>query len=170
MQTNELALDIAMKLPDVLWQMDYQTKYIHSRFNDDFATMDEEHYYLRVVLEVPLSYEPTSFVWGIWVEVTKDVHDQYLAAFQESAESLPALTGTIANDIPFYPEAFGQEVSIAFHNETRPNVIVLDKETSLGKDQSQGLTLERHQALDQALFGPLDEGEEDEEDFEENPR
>ncbi len=160
---DELCRNIQMKLPDCLWQLDYRERYLAGRYNEDFATDQRDgKTYLFGVAEVPLQYEEAgAFTWGIWVEVSREDHDKYLAHFQQDAVEGLQVEGRIANDIPGYEDAFGAKVVMTLHAGRRPEVTVT--EGSLAEDQKAGLTLDAHRELDAILFGD----DEEEGDFDE---
>ena len=163
-EINELCRDIQMKLPDEIWMLDSLERYRRGAVHtDDFARMDGRTY-LFGVIEVPLAYEAgASFTWGCWIEVDRCLHDAYLEAFQSPAADRLTGEGRLANDIPGYEDAAGVRILVTFSSERRP-AFVLDADNALGLDQKNGLSLEKHQALDDILFGDdeYDEYEENE--------
>lgn len=159
----ELCRDIQMKLPDCLWALDEKTRYVKGRYNKDFAAYEEDSFFVFGVVEVPLKDEDDVFTWGLWVQVHKNVHDRMLDEFQTKEALGRHYQGYIANEVPFYPDAFGALVDIYTFENRRPEIIVQDG--SLAVDQKEGLSRHRHKALDEELFG--DDEEDGAEDFEE---
>lgn len=157
---SELCRDIQMQLPDSLWRLDKLTRYQRGRFTEDFATFDESQYYLFGVIEVPLNYtDGETFTWGVWVEVSLDEHNQYLASFQTEKANDLVFVGKLANDIPGYPDALGTTVRMQCFRDRRPNITVLSG--SLADAQVTGLDEKAHRRLDNTLFGDDDDAEED---------
>lgn len=157
-ELSELCRDIQMKLPDAIWMLDSIERYRRDAVTtDDFARMDGRCYVFGVI-EVPLAYTEGSFTWGVWAEVDRSTHDAYLDAFQSEAADRLTGTGVLANEIPGYEDAEGARVEIAFSSERRP-IFTLERKTSLGADQADGLSESDHRTLDDILFGD----EEDEE-------
>lgn len=157
----ELCRDIQMKLPDVLWQLDYAGRYAAGKFNEDFASLDSGECFLFGVIEIPFLEEPGSFTWGVWAEVSREDHDAYLRDFQTARCEGRVIEGTLANDIPGYPEAFGSRASLTLHAGRRPEIRA--EEGMLAGVQQQGMTLAEHQRIDLELFpeGYADDDEEE---------
>lgn len=164
---SELCRDITMQLPDPLWALSEHERYKAGRSTKDFATWHDDEdgidrFYVFGALEVPLAYTPGDvFSWGLWIEVEESLHDAYYDAFQTTTAAELRGEGFIANDVPGYPDALGARVALVFHPDRRPTVTPL--EGSLQADFAAGLTEERHRALDDALFGDDEEGDENEE-------
>lgn len=153
---EELCRDIQMQLPDSLWRLDKLTRYQRGRYTEDFATFDESYYYIFGVVEVPLTYtQGETFTWGVWVQVTHDEHDQYLARFQTPEAENCVFTGTLANDIPGYPDALGASVRVQCRETRRPELTLLS--SSLAQAQQKGLDEAAHRRLDTILFGDDDD-------------
>ena len=161
LEEEELCRDIQMKLPDCLWQLDYVHRYAAGKFNEDFASLDTGEKFLFGVIEVPLTEEEGSFTWGVWAEVPPLAHDDYLLAFQSEMAEGRVIQGRLANEIPGSPDAFGARVELSLHADRRPEIRVL--EGSLAEQQTRGMNLAEHEALDRVLF-PDDEEEWDEEE------
>ncbi len=158
---EDLCRDIQMKLPDVLWMLDYTGRYRAGRFNEDFARLEDGRTYLFGVVEVPLNYtDEASFTWGVWAQVSPEDHDRYLNAFQTAEAEGLEIEGLLANDIPGYEGSEGLPVLLTTHADRRPSVTVLRGD--LAEDQREGLSLEDHVELDRILFG--DDEDEDEEE------
>ena len=158
---EDLCRDIQMKLPDVLWMLDYTGRYRAGRFNEDFARLEDGRTYLFGVVEVPLNYtDEASFTWGVWAQVSPEDHDRCLNAFQTAEAEGLEIEGLLANDIPGYEGSEGLPVLLTMHADRRPSVTVLKGD--LAEDQREGLSLEDHVELDRILFG--DDEDEDEEE------
>lgn len=37
------------------------------KLNSDLCVLDDEHYYIRATLEVPINETDDGFLWGVWV-------------------------------------------------------------------------------------------------------
>lgn len=145
---DELPGDVELHLPDAVWALPYLERYLRSRSNPDFCTLDESRYFIRCVLAIPYSYREGFFCWGVWVEVAKADHDAYLAHYQRDSAEVPPFAGQLANNIPSYSPTAGMAVTVELDDEHRP-LVKLDPASrhKLAREQKNGIDRERHEAL-----------------------
>ncbi|MEF9942732.1 MAG: DUF2199 domain-containing protein [Burkholderiaceae bacterium] len=145
---GELASDVELHLPDAVWSLPYLERYLRSRSNPDFCTLDDSRYFIRCVLPVPFSYQEGFFGWGIWVEVAKADHDAYLAHYQHGSVEVAPLAGTVANNLPSFSPTLGLPVTVTLDDEHRPFVqIDPSSRHKLAREQKKGIDRARHEAL-----------------------
>ena len=53
----------------------------------DTCVVDQEHFFLRGCLEVPVIGERDSFAWGVWVSLSKDHFTDFIACFNAPKRS-----------------------------------------------------------------------------------
>ena len=147
-EDSELASDVELHLPDAVWSLPYLERYLRSRSNPDFCTLDDERYFIRGVLPVAFNYQEGFFGWGIWVEVAKADHDAYLAHYQHDSAEVKPFAGILANNLPSYSPTLGIPVSVQLDDEHRPFVqIDPSSRHKLAREQKNGIDRARHEAL-----------------------
>ena len=121
---EDLCRDIQMKLPDVLWMLDYTGRYRAGRFNEDFARLEDGRTYLFGVVEVPLNYtDEASFTWGVWAQVSPEDHDRYLnASRRRTRKALKSKAPRQRH--PGLRSSEGTPVRLTTHADRRPSVTV----------------------------------------------
>lgn len=145
---EELPADVELHLPDAVWSLPYLERYLRSRSNPDFCTLDESRHFIRCVLALPFTYQEGFFAWGLWVEVAKADHDAYLAHYQHDAGEVAPFAATIANNLPGYSPTLGMAVTVKLDDEHRPFVtIAAGSRHKLARDQKNGIDRARHEAL-----------------------
>ena len=144
-----LPTDWGFALPDEVFAVGYIEKYGRARHNSDLCTLDESRFFVRALLPIPRHAQDEPFAWGIWTEVSKSDHDQYVAHFNVDASALPPFTGRIANSIPGYVETIGQTVIVQTGRaDKRPLLKCLDDSShALAVEQRQGISVQRHHDL-----------------------
>jgi hypothetical protein len=150
-------MQIAFAKPDAWFAIPPQERDKRVRINQDLATIDAEHGFVRGVLEIPVRGEPKSFGWGIWVRVDRDVFDQHAYAGREGYPAVPApASGHIATQLPGYPQTLGVPVIVqaSFDTTQRPTFIVTDTSHPLGIEQASGIYVER--ALEHLHAGEIE--------------
>lgn len=152
-----LPLDYAYGLPDEVFALSYLDRYRRSRSNADLCTLDESRFFIRCVLPVPFSDTDQKYVWGIWAEVTRDQHDQYVHGFYDDLSQAPAFSAKIANDLPRYPATNGLEVLVQFQSSDSRPALRFGAAAShpLAVEQRFGITRSRHHEILEAngFFG-----------------
>jgi hypothetical protein len=144
-----LPTDWGFKKPDDIQSLSYIDEYLRARSNIDLATLNESRYFIRGVLSLPFQHKDGYFGWGIWVEVSKENHDQYVANFFNDASNFPRFDGKIANALPGYLSTRGVLVSVQLGNSTqRPTFwIVPESSHELGREQEMGISAQRHHEM-----------------------
>lgn len=162
-ETHEgLPTDYGFRLPDEVHALSYLSRYQRSRSNNDLCTLDEHRHFIRGVISMPFLDQDDSFGWGVWVELAKDKHDEYLAGFNADLSTTPRFPGRIANTIPGYPDTMGMPVEVQFLTEgARPSFhFPTDAAHALALEQSHGITSKRHHDILRAT-GFFDKEDED---------
>jgi hypothetical protein len=139
--------------PDVVFGLSYIGKYLRTRINADLCTLDESRYFLRGHLTLPFTEADGEFGWGLWLEVSKDHHDVYVAQMAQKAEGEPCiqyrLEGKIANSIPGYGRTLGVPVDVLLGEAgQRPSLWLLSRSRHpLAREQAGGISAARHHQL-----------------------
>ncbi|HEV7240748.1 MAG TPA: DUF2199 domain-containing protein [Thermoanaerobaculia bacterium] len=148
-----LPTDYAFGLPDEVYSLAYLDRYRRSRSNADLCTLDDERFFVRGVLPIPFVGSHEEFVWGLWVEVTKDQHDLYLAGYYDDLSDNPRFTARLANQIPGYDETLDLVVDVQFRSGNDRPTFYLSEAISnvLAREQRGGITRERHHEILQGM-------------------
>lgn len=156
---TDLPTDWGFRLPDEVHALSYIQAYQRSRSNADLCCLDESRYFIRGVLDIPFVDREGGFAFGLWAEVSQDVHDAYVHDFNDNSVTPPS-QGRLANDVQIFPSLLGERVDIKFMGE-RSRPFLWFPETSvhpLAQLQRVGIDRQRHHAwLEQ--FGWFDSTE-----------
>ncbi len=104
-----LPTDYACQVPDEVFAMSYADRYLRTRMNASFCTIDESRFFIRGVLCLPFTDREGDFGWGVWAEVSEDDHNTCLAysAADADGSSLPRFDGKLANALSPYRRTLG---------------------------------------------------------------
>ncbi|MEC4718001.1 DUF2199 domain-containing protein [Noviherbaspirillum sp. CPCC 100848] len=141
-----LPTDYGFRLPDAIHELEYLSRYLRSRSNPDLCTLDESRYFIRGVLPLPFQEDEGNFNWGAWVEVSREDHDRYVAAFEVDGRGIPRFAGRIANQLPGYETAIGLIVDVQLQDEGQRPTFHVTSGTShpLKQEQDFGISRKRH--------------------------
>lgn len=112
------------------------------KLNDDLCSIDEELYFIRGVLEVPIKKLNTTFEWGLWARVEYEDFNHYLALWDADIDECePPLKGWLSGSPPEYPEADDTELAVHMRSDgLRPLFKIVSPDQQLGIDQRTGIT------------------------------
>jgi hypothetical protein len=138
---DEWPPDIALRRPDVVWAMPSEEHARRVQENDDLCSIDQERYFIRGVLFVPLTGRSNSWGIGVWAEVGNRDFTRYLDLYSVDASGQAPFRGTLANELKVIPGVFGSRLEIRFGSASeRPVFQAADRFGILGKAQRRGFT------------------------------
>jgi hypothetical protein len=120
----------------------------------DLCVVDEQHFFIRGCLEIPVLDGNGPFVWGVWTSLSKDNFKRTLQLWKtEGRENEPPHFGWLSTRLPFCPET----LNLKCHVRTRPigerPVIELEPtDHPLAVEQRNGITMARVREIASALL------------------
>lgn len=115
-----------------------------SHLSSDFCTIDDEHFFVRACLPVPLKGQKEEFVWGVWVSLSRSNYQRYREIFEEPEPNEGPYFGWLCSRIPGYPDTLHLKTRV--HLEpypTRPRVELEPTDHPLAVEQRDGIELDR---------------------------
>lgn len=143
----ERMLDIRLSLPDPIFALDDEERDARAWLADDFAVLDEDRFFVRGLLELPILELGSRFGYGTWVEVGGDEFRQLLEHWQDPDQFAP-VKGTVANELAPYVGTEGLPATLSpVSVDTLPSVTLDDAAHPLVADQQAGITADRSDEL-----------------------
>jgi hypothetical protein len=122
----------------------------------DQCIIDDNQFYIRGCLELPLIESDGVFLWGLWASVWKDDYLEITECWEEQGreDSHGPFLGRLGNSLTVYaPETFNLKLSVKLRPVgERPLFIVEDPDHPLGLAQRNGMTHQQVQDLVSALM------------------
>jgi len=111
----------------------------------DTCIVDNEHFFVRGCLEIPVHGETEPFVWGVWVSLSKDNFDRFLACFESQERShIGPFFGWLSAEFPFYPSAENLKTRVHLRNNgIRPYIELEPTDHPLALEQRNGISTDR---------------------------
>ena len=112
---------------------------------EDGCVIDEKEFYLKGLLELPITGSVDRFVWGVWLSVSSESWERFAALFSDVKR--PAgeqFFGWLCNELPSYPST--QLLKTMLHIREypmRPWVELEPTDHPLAVDQRDGMSPER---------------------------
>jgi hypothetical protein len=144
--------DIRMGLPQPIFLLDEEERHERAYVDDDFAMLQArngDRYFVRALLELPISGEDGYFGYGAWVEVSKpDVAELGELWADEEGRLAAPFPGTLANELSPYAFTDGLPVLIRLREVALlPLVELADGEHELVRAQRYGISPHRAHQL-----------------------
>jgi hypothetical protein len=113
---------------------------------DDLCVIDDEHFFVRCVLELPLlGAAGQHFGLGVWSSLSREKFDRYVETFEDDDQGkLGPMFGWLSNTLKGYPETLSLKCYVQPRNGRRRPLIELEQtDHPLAIDQRDGLSFDR---------------------------
>lgn len=142
--------------PIYLSSMSEKERKKRARYDDSICILDDEHYFVRGLLRIPIIGSTDTFDWGVWSTVSRESF-LFMMAFWDNANReniVPPKFGYLSNPIPLYDDTMNLHLNV--HTMPIGEVPLLEVEPTmhpLAVDQREGITLARAHEMAQLLLG-----------------
>lgn len=123
---------------------------------EDLCVIDEEHFFIRGCLELPVLDGKQPFIWGVWASLSKSSFQRCFEMWeQEGRESEPPFFGWLSTALPQYPETLNLKTHV--HTRPigqRPFIELEPTDHPLAVEQRLGITMDRVREIAEALLHP----------------
>ena len=138
---DEQLLDIRAGLPDPVFELDDTERDARADVGDDWCVLDDERFFVRGLVELPVPALRDQFRFGAWVEVARDDFAKLGRLWHDPGGLRhPPFAATLANELRPYAGTAGLPVLLRLEDVERlPSIEVLDGEHPLGRDQRDGV-------------------------------
>lgn len=110
------------------------------------AAGSDPHYFLRVLLPMPVRGEREACAWGVWAEVSEAAFSRTRDLWDEPGQNLePPFHATLANSLACYSATLGLPGSVTLSGPSEIPTFVLapELEHPLAREQREGVHPER---------------------------
>jgi hypothetical protein len=113
--------------------------------DSDTCVVDQEHFFVRGCLEIPVIGETQPFVWGVWVSLSRDRFGEFVACFNAPQRShVGPFFGWLSAELPLYPSNENLKTRVHLRNDgVRPYIELEPTDHPLAVEQRNGITVER---------------------------
>jgi hypothetical protein len=135
--------DIGFQWPDPYFGVPEAERSERVHGTVDVCAIDDEDFFIRGVLLIPVLDQSESFGLGIWVSQSQQSYDTYLENF-DSDEIGPSF-GWFSNKLPFYGEStWALKTKVHFQGAgQRPRIELESCDHPLYRDICDGISLEK---------------------------
>ena len=143
---QKLPRSFAADFPDMYANMKREEKDVRAIIGSDQCVVDQQWFFIRGCLEIPVVDSTEPFIWGLWASVREHVFDEISESWEEEGrESIRGpFKGRLANSLSLYAETLNVKVRIVIQAlATRPLFVVEQPEHPLAIEQQNGISQER---------------------------
>lgn len=152
---DERLLDIRLGLPHVIHLLDSGARTRRAWLADDFAVLDDERFFVRGLLELPIPRLDDRFAYGSWVEVSMPDFQELLRHWHDDAQ-FAAVECTVANELEPFRDTLGLRATLrATAPDRLPAIELAAAPHDLVDAQRRGISVRRSDELAAAVLHPL---------------
>ncbi|WP_295752410.1 DUF2199 domain-containing protein [Undibacterium sp.] len=138
-------IELSFRRPDEIAALEEPDINERCKFNDDIYVLDEQRFFIRCTLPLPVHESADHYAIGAWAEIGQTDFTRIWDLWEDENQSnLPAICGTLANKVPLTMGSINCAIEVKLTGPTtRPEIKVLDELCSLYKEQTFGVTAHR---------------------------
>ncbi len=153
-QHDELPERWATAAPDYYESIPEIARQTRAELLDDFCSVDDEHFFIRGLLEIPIIGREETFGWGVWTTLSKTNIEKVQEAWERpDRHTIGPFFGWLNTSLEFYPETVNLKSHV--HINPPPFIPSIELEPTdhpLAVEQRRGMTLERVVEIAEALL------------------
>jgi hypothetical protein len=138
-----------LEAPDLWSSLSSSERKQRGRLSSDQCVIDNEHFFVRGLVEIPVLDGDGPFAWGVWVSLSKVNFERTTALWHDpNRVNEPAYFGWFCNSIPGYPETL--HLKTAVHSREvglRPLIELEATDHPLSIEQRNGITAGRLRSI-----------------------
>ena len=144
---DQRLLDIRLALPLVIHLLDADARTRRAWLADDFAVLDDERFFVRGLLELPIPGLEDRFAYGSWVEVSMRDFQELMRHWHDD-DQFDAVECTVANELEPYRDTLGLHATLrATAADRLPAIELADAPHDLVDAQRHGISVGRSDEL-----------------------
>ena len=118
---------------------------------EELCSMDNEHFFIRGCIEIPIIGTDEHLIWGVWVSLSK-VNFNKVKENWNDQELLEPMFGWLSTDVPCYPDTVNLKALVHPRKDgVRPYVELEPTDHPLAVELQNGVTIERVKEIAEQL-------------------
>jgi hypothetical protein len=152
----ELPMDFGAEAPLAYYSIPEAEREARCELTSDVCMIDEDEFFVRGCLEIPVLDGPRPFVWGVWTSLSKQNFKRMAELWETPGrEKEPPYFGWLCTSLPLYPDTVLLKTNV--HTRPvgqRPFVELRPTDHPLAVEQRKGITMDRVREIAEALLHP----------------
>src|SRR5262249_4246584 len=146
-QTHEGLPDLGFDCPIYFHQLNEAERREQARLTTDTCVINDEDFFIRGCLEIPVHGRTDAFTYGVWVTLSRDNFARYEELYEEKdrkVEDEAPYFGWFSNRIPGYADTLNLKTNVHLRPyPTRPRIELEPADHQLSIDQRSGISIEK---------------------------
>jgi hypothetical protein len=128
-----------------------------SFLDSEFCAVDDEHFFVRGLIHLPILGTGESLRWGVWGSLNRENFEKLRTLPETEAAELPPMFSWLSTKLPDYPDTLNLKMYAhpQLHNE-RPYFRLEETDHPLAQEYRHGIAPERVKALMRLLLPSVD--------------
>lgn len=120
----------------------------------DQCVVNRRHFFVRGHVEIPIRGSDETFAWSVWCSLSEDnfclMTDRWTSPGREA--DVP-MFGWLQTSLPCYPETVPTQTRVHTRPVGQVPFVEVDPEHALGREQVEGISLDRLREFAKAVMG-----------------
>jgi hypothetical protein len=144
-QVHEGPADIAFAAPYYYYTVSADQRGHRCLLTSDLCSIDNENFFIRGCLDIPIIGSDEHFSWGAWSSVSRANFEKYREVLDDSRQAhVGPFFGWLSVRLPGYPDTLTLKVMAHLRDDrARPWFELEESEHPLSADHRRGITMER---------------------------
>jgi hypothetical protein len=141
-----IELSFAADFPDAYANLTKEERDTRAIVATDQCIIDQEQFYIRGCIELPIRDTDGVFLWGVWARVHEKDYDEIEENWETNLkeEKIGPYKGRLANSLSIYSETLNLKLEIEIKPVgTRPVFFLEEPEHPMALEQEKGLTMQQ---------------------------
>ncbi|MFJ7941791.1 MULTISPECIES: DUF2199 domain-containing protein [Bacillaceae] len=143
---DELPLSYGSPVPDYYEEVPFEEQEKRIEMNEDVCIIDDEYFFIRGCIELPVMDGEDPFIWDVWVSLSETNFDKMMEYWEVEGreKDLKPMFGWLQTSIPCYPETLNLKTMV--HTRPiglRPSIELEPTEHPLSIEQRKGIGFKR---------------------------
>lgn len=108
---------------------------------------DGYHYFVRVIIEIPINNVGEPFTWGVWVSLSEESYDHYVKTY-DNPDTEKIYFGWFSNYLPYYEHTYALATNVHPRADgERPSLDLHEVDNQFYTDFKDGITIVKAQEI-----------------------
>lgn len=131
-------------LPDSIFEVPEDQRDSRTTISSDLCVLDDEHFFVRAVLALPILDTDETFDFGVWGSLKRENFEQYRNEFKNPAPEFGPFFSWLNSTLWPYPDTLNMPSDLYFRGDNlRPLMQLHAGDHPLAIDQRAGITIDK---------------------------
>ena len=151
---DDLPLSFGAEAPQYYASIPEAERGARVELTSDLCIIDKQYYFVLGRLCLPIQDAVDPFVWLVWVSLSRPNFERTLQLWETPGrEAEPPYFGWLSTELPVYPSTLNLKTAVhTMPVGERPTIIVRDEDHPLAREQREGISPSRWQAIAEQLL------------------